>query len=195
MNTKIKTKLLIIVIILYVILSFIVVIKSYGVEYKLDGFGDIKWGQAPIKGMELLDKRGRFSFYSYDGDNSVGGFATKRVSYKFCNNQLCAVAGAIEGDYETFQNLHNLFIAYYGIPNSYDPYHWFWFGETNIMLCYEDTDKTGYFYYYYVPIHAAILHERAKQLEEQKKLEDRLTHPKGIKDGTKNSKKRTIQTK
>jgi len=153
-------------IILFFLMNFV-----YSANYPVDGFGRLKWGEHPLKEMELLDRRGDYTFYSHDGDNSVGGFNTQRVSYKFCRDSFCSVAGAVEGDYNTFVKLHDLFIAYYGPPNSYHPYYWFWFGETNIMLYYDTIDKTGYFYYYYTPPHIEIAHEREKAIEEKRKKE------------------------
>ncbi len=154
-----------------IISIFINIVLIYGASQEVDGFGKLKWGDPPLKEMELLDRRGDYTFYSYDGDNTIGGFNTERISYKFCRDEFCSVAGAIIGGYDKFVEVHDLFVAYYGQPTVYHPYYWFWFGETNIMLYYDDIDRVGYFYYYYTPPHIAIQHERAKAVEEKRKRE------------------------
>jgi hypothetical protein len=164
--------LIVVSIIAYVVLSFIADKVAHGAGPEVDGFGTLKWGNHPKKEMELLDRRGAYSFYAYeDGTKVVGLFDTERVSYKFCNDGFCGFAGAIKGDFDKFNEISNLFIVYYGPPTMYHPYNWIWTGETDVMLFYDDKDKMCCYYFHYNPPHEEIDHARAKAIEDKRKKE------------------------
>lgn len=133
------------------ILVFLIYISSEAASYQIEGFDELKWRDSPIANMVLTDKRGRFTFYSYNGN-----------SYEFCNDKLCGVAGVIRN--RKFEDVYDAFIEAYGLPGCNNPIAWF--GETNVLLC--SIDNEIYFLYYYIPLHVEMIYERQHKKQNKK---------------------------
>jgi hypothetical protein len=170
--------ILITAIVSYVILSCFATVVQGAADYNSVGFKEMKWGDKPQREMQLLDRRGPYSFYCYETDESINNIEIERVTYKFCNDKLCSVAGKIKGGYDEFVEFHNYFIEVYGPPSSYHPYYWNWYGETNLMLYYDNMYKDGYFFYFNMPLHTEILNEKMKERIEKKRLKNQITKTK-----------------
>ncbi|MFI5180676.1 MAG: hypothetical protein ACHQPI_04735 [Thermoanaerobaculia bacterium] len=56
------------------------------------GFRDMKWGESPRPGMQILEESGEDRFYTITGDDlEFGGTALNRIIYKYYQNRLSEV--------------------------------------------------------------------------------------------------------
>ncbi len=63
------------------------------------GFRDMKWGEAPRPGMQLLEDSGEDRFYTVTGDDlEFGGAPLDRIIYKYYQNRLAEVQIEIPAD-------------------------------------------------------------------------------------------------
>jgi hypothetical protein len=129
-----------------------------------DSFPGIKWGDSPLGEMVLLDTRGDFTFYKRIEFNTLQYVNVYNPIYGFCKNQLCEVYGQVKGE-KDFLVMQQFLLTKYGRPSFYDPYHWFWLNETDIMITYDEKSETGYFLYHYNPMFLEIEKERIEKIK------------------------------
>jgi len=155
---------------LAIIFTLILINSAYAGE-KINGYRDLKWNSPPIeKEMDLLEKRGSFTFYRYNGDNNIDGIPIDNFTCTFCKNRFCSFFGVING-VQNFSNFTKLMYDMYGPPNYNKPPYGFWLGETDIFLYFDKKEQAGYFLFYYNPIFTELDMEKAKLLKKQKQLE------------------------
>lgn len=122
-----------------------------------EGFNGLDWGDPPKPGMNLLDSRGYFKFYSDDLDQvnkDLSDYGIEGITYGFCRNKFCEMFGRIKGK-ENFERIAIGITNERGQPNI-NKHIMIWFAQTDILMYFEEETDTGYFLHYNNPVHLEL---------------------------------------